>query len=979
VPILAQPLVGRARELDLLGQLLEDTCASNPHFVFVTGEPGIGKTCLLLELVRQAELRGCLALRGSAAEFERDLPFGVVVNALDDYLESLDPREFNRLSAEAVEELAGVFPALSSLRPGSDQPTTAAERFRAHRAVRDLIESLAVRQPLVVMLDDLHWADGASLELTFHLLRHPPRGAVMVAATLRSGQADRALMASMKRAMKDTEIVHRIGLGPLTRADAGTLIARVGAAERERIYQTSGGNPFYLLQLASMSGDSDGSSAARGSDGVPEAISAAIIGELDALSATARCLAEAAAVAGDPFELDLASGTAGMDDSQALKALDELIGNDLVRPTDVPRRFHFRHPLVRRAVYDSCPPGVRLATHARSAEALAARGASAAARAHHVEHAAHHGDLSAVAVLREAAEATAVRAPLSAARWFRIALGLLPENAPHAPRVEMLTALARAQAATGRFEDSRAALLEAIGLTPDDDTPLYLRLVGACAGIEQLLGHHDIARTRLTTALSGLSSASSLDAVALMIQLAVGDFYRMKYEAMRDWGERALAAAHNLSDPPLTAASTAVLAVAAAFLGAVPEAKSRSSEAAALVDTLADDELGPRLDALANLATAELYLHRYEHAGEHAQRGLELARSTGQGEISPVLVPVLSNVLHTTGRIAQSADLLDEAVDAARLSSNAQALGWNLLSRAFTAVAAGDLETAIAAAVESVEITRDLDDTLVYTYASVALASALYESGEPARAIEILLRAGGGEELPRIASGWKANYFELLTRCWLTVNQPVAAERAARRASATAAELGLPLTEAMAHRATAAVALAQGEPATAAGHALSGAAAADKVGARVEAARARTLAGRAFGCANEPARAVAELERAVQQLDVCGAVRYRQEAERELRKLGRHVHRRTRAGNPNGTGLETLTQREAQVAHLVLDRRTNPEIARELFLSIKTIETHLRTIFRKLDVSSRHEVARAMERADHEKSASPRHSDTRAR
>jgi DNA-binding NarL/FixJ family response regulator len=216
--------------------------------------------------------------------------------------------------------------------------------------------------------------------------------------------------------------------------------------------------------------------------------------------------------------------------------------------------------------------------------------------------------------------------------------------------------------------------------------------------------------------------------------------------------------------------------------------------------------------------------------------------------------------------------------------------------------------------------------------------------------------------LPRIASGWKANYFELLTRCWLTVRQPVAARRAARRASATAAQLDLPLTEAMAHRAAAVISLELGDPDSAASLALASASAADEVGARVEAARARTLAGRAFGCANERERAVAELERAVQQLDVCGAVRYRQEAERELRKLGRHVHRRTRAANPNGVGLETLTQREVQVARLVVDRRTNPQIARELFLSVKTIETHLRSIFRKLDVSSRHEVARLMER-----------------
>jgi DNA-binding NarL/FixJ family response regulator len=91
-------------------------------------------------------------------------------------------------------------------------------------------------------------------------------------------------------------------------------------------------------------------------------------------------------------------------------------------------------------------------------------------------------------------------------------------------------------------------------------------------------------------------------------------------------------------------------------------------------------------------------------------------------------------------------------------------------------------------------------------------------------------------------------------------------------------------------------------------------------------------------------------------------MRYRQQAERELRKLGKPVHRRTRPGKLDGSGVETLTQREAQVARLVVDRRTNPEIAEELFLSIKTIESHLRSIFRKLDVSSRYDVARAMER-----------------
>jgi DNA-binding CsgD family transcriptional regulator len=89
-------------------------------------------------------------------------------------------------------------------------------------------------------------------------------------------------------------------------------------------------------------------------------------------------------------------------------------------------------------------------------------------------------------------------------------------------------------------------------------------------------------------------------------------------------------------------------------------------------------------------------------------------------------------------------------------------------------------------------------------------------------------------------------------------------------------------------------------------------------------------------------------------------------AERELRRLGHHVHRRTRAGRPDGVGIETLTERERQVARLVVDRNTNPEIAAELFLSPKTVETHIRNMFRKLDVVSRVEIARAIERADRE-------------
>jgi DNA-binding NarL/FixJ family response regulator len=958
---MARPFVGREREVELIEQLLEGTCAGEARFLFVTGEPGIGKTRLLAELLARAGERGCLALHGSAAEFERELPFGLVVDAVDEYLESLDPHVFQRLAGEDLTELGWVFPALRSLEPGPDRPSTAAERFRAFRAVRCLFEELAARQPLVLALDDLHWADGASLELASHLLRRPPHAPVMVAATFRRGQIDPALASTIERGMRDAD--RRIDLGPLARAEAQALVDETRAAEYELLYEASGGNPLYLLELARMGGSRDPRLSAGGV-GVPAAVAAATAGELDALSAPGRVLAEAAAVSGDPFELDLTAATADMAEPDALEALDELVAHDLVRSTQVPRRFRFRHPLVRRAVYESCSPGARIAAHRRSAAALEARGAPATTRAHHVEYSAKHGDMAAVAVLREAGEAAAKRAPVSAARWFAVALRLLPDKARPSERVRLLMALAGAHAATGQFEDSRAALLESIDLTPEDETARRVQLICACAGLEQLLGHHEQAHARLTATLSGLSDTSSPQAVELILHLAAGDFYRMDYEGMRGWGERALGAARALDELPLAAASLAVLAVAVAFTGPVPEAEAYRSAATALVDVLPDEELANRLDALTNLSAADLYLHRYDDAAAHANRGLELARGTGQGEVVPFLIPVLVTVLHTTGRVTEAAGLLDEAIEAARLTGNAEALGWNLLSRGYVAVAAGDLDLALGVAQESVNVTRDLDDRLVSTYARWALGSALLETGEPGRAIEVLVTAAEGEDLAHIPEPWRAHYFELLTRSWLAFGRPLQAEETAIRAAATAERLGLPAATAMAHRAAAAVALASGDPTTAGDRALAAAAGADQAGARVDAARARTLAGQALAAAGEQERAIAELERAARELGACGARRYRDEAEHELRKLGRRFARRTRTRKPHGKGLETLTERELEVARLVVDRRTNPEIASALFLSEKTVETHMHNIFRKLDVSSRADVARTVERAD---------------
>jgi DNA-binding NarL/FixJ family response regulator len=137
------------------------------------------------------------------------------------------------------------------------------------------------------------------------------------------------------------------------------------------------------------------------------------------------------------------------------------------------------------------------------------------------------------------------------------------------------------------------------------------------------------------------------------------------------------------------------------------------------------------------------------------------------------------------------------------------------------------------------------------------------------------------------------------------------------------------------------------------------------MGAVLESAAARQLAARALADAGDTEQAVQQLQEACAVYDLCGAPWRRAEAERQLRRLGhRRVHHRTARGDGSSTGLAALTERERQIARLVTDRRTNAEIAAELYLSIKTVEAHIRSLFQKLAVTSRVEIARAIERND---------------
>ena len=245
------------------------------------------------------------------------------------------------------------------------------------------------------------------------------------------------------------------------------------------------------------------------------------------------------------------------------------------------------------------------------------------------------------------------------------------------------------------------------------------------------------------------------------------------------------------------------------------------------------------------------------------------------------------------------------------------------------------------------------------------LASMLFLLGDLDRGFEVM-REIGGEELEYAIPVERCFYWEMLADAELARGRLEAAEAHVRSAEEQAERLGLHLPTAVATRGRAAVLLHAGEPGAAASAAEDAIRSAEAVGARLPAAYARALRGQALAAAGERKQAIEALKEAERELDECGSVRERDAVRRELRKLGARAEKRGPAAGAD-SGIPSLTKRELEIAALVTDRKTNREIAAELFLSDKTVESHLRNIFVKLGASSRVEVARAVERDQRER------------
>jgi DNA-binding NarL/FixJ family response regulator/tetratricopeptide (TPR) repeat protein len=949
-------LVGRDPELGHLDAALDALEEGGAVYLTLEGEAGIGKTRLLDELRSRAQARGHVVLSGAAAEFEREMPFSVWVDALDAYVLSQDFARHESWDESLGAELGQMLPSLR----GSDgaTATVADERFRAHRAVSRLLALIAEEKPLLLVLDDLHWGDSASIELIAALARRAPSAPVLMAFAFRPGPVALRLTGALT-----SPRVHRLGLEPLSEADAARLLDHLDRETAAAVYRHGGGNPFYLEQLGRVDGLAAGQAPATSpGGGVPPAVAGAIAAELESLPERPRRLLGAAAVAGEPFELDLAVAISDVAPEEALAALDELLAVDLVRPTQVPRRFVFRHPLVRRSVYESLGGGWRLSAHAHAAEVLAARGADASERAHHVEQSASAGDEEAIAVLLAAGEAAAARAPAAAARWFEAALRLVP-GADADRQVAVRVSLASSLRSAGDLDRCRATLLEAIDLLPSESSVRRVELTTLCAAVEHWQGRHEDAHRRLERAWAEVPDRSTQSAAALQIELSVDGLYELDFDQTLEMGRSALETARSAGDGALVAAAASALSLGEAATGDVDAAREHREEALERIDRLSDAELASRLDALYYLGWAENYLERYDDAVARADRGIAIARATGQGRLLVPMMLVKGYPFELQGRLAEAVELCETAIEAARLAANPHYLFWALFELGWAHYFSGDLEAALRAGEESERVGgRRLGGTMPSTGGGPGwlLAAARFEAGEVERARKEM-RALGSDELEHKIPVERCFDWETMALAELAVGRPEAAEGYARRAEENAERLGLKVPSACAGRARAALLLDAGKALEAARVAEVSAEAAASVGAHLQAAFSRGLAGRALAAAGERARAVEALKEAERTCDSCGSVRFRDDMRRELRKLGARVEVRGPAAGDEG-GVGSLTKRELEIAELITDRLTNPQIAGKLFLSKKTVESHIRNLFVKLGASSRVEVARIVER-----------------
>lgn len=936
----AGALVGREGELALALTATRELFDGRASVLAIEGEAGIGKTRLVQRIVDDARARGAVVFSGQAHPFERTRPFGLVSAALGLSRRSSDPRR------------AAIGALLAS--GGAAAPAVAAGdiQYRVVEEVLDLVEMSCADRPVVLVAEDLHWADSASLSAILSVTRQLSLAPVLVVVTTRPSP----LPPEVVRFLDDVVAggARTLRLPPLT-ADEVAVLARqvLGAAPGPALtamLAKAGGIPLWVVAMLRSLADGgmlrrDGDSFEPTTFELPASLSDLVVRRLRHLPSATLELLQVTVVLGDAVSLRDVAAVAHRPAAEVVGQLRDAFDAQLLDVAD--DRVVFRHQLVHDAIYQHVPAAARRLLHREAAVALMAAGADPLAVAEHLILGADRGDDEAVAWLRAAARGASGQAPSVTVELMRHAEALLPDGHRDADLValEVVQALMRA----GNVAEA-SARAEAVLDRPhaaEVDMPLRLTLLGALALQNRAAEVIAVAKTSLAD-VAGLRPSEQ---VPMLAQESWACTSTGDPRAGETAAGRALAIAEQAGDAAMTVWALTALLVAVGRQGRFDEALAHAQRAAALADASRDTRSLP-LQPKFFLGLALFDCDLVDAARAAFRAALEDEFGSGWWLSDALMADAQASFV--LGEWEDAVPALIAGGQAAQEKDHQLLVSQSLAYRTIVATGKGDLR---GAADLAAGIARSLQgDELSYNAGIVAFAVAgLKEAqGDAHGAYEVLLRCW------RVDAARECRYYHRclapdLVRLALALGQrDIAGEVADLVAAGVPLAPQVPTVRSLALRCRGlvdgevepmleAVALARRAPLLV-----------EHAGACEDAASLLVQRGR-------HAEAGTLLAEALERYEQAGADAWARRVRMRLRALGVRPGPRGPRDRP-AHGWDSLTRTEQAVSRLVAEGLTNGAVARRLYISPHTVNTHLRHVFAKLDVPNRVALAAVVHR-----------------
>jgi DNA-binding CsgD family transcriptional regulator len=926
----------REEELEALARRVALVRRGSGRVIVVDGPAGIGKSSLLAAVARRADEDGVAVLRARGGPLEQDAPWGVARQLF----EPLRANEmWSQLTVGAAEWAA------RALDPATAEPASAGDAmYAAARGLAWLAANLAERGPALLVVDDVHWADAPSLRWLAQLARDLDGLALGVLCAVRSGEPATApsLLAELEAAAPDPPVrPHPLGLEAVA-VLVGEQLPGATASFARACHEVTAGNPFLLQVLVTeLAGQgrtpSDDAAADLASFG-PEQVARTLRLQLGRLPEGAGALARAVAVLGRPAPMRHAAALAGLDLTHAARLADLLRAAALL---DLSPDLTLTHPLIESALYGSLAPGERSLLHAQAARILERERADPEDVALHVLRTTPEADPARVSVLREAAARASTRgAPQSAAAFLRRALAEPPASAPIEADVRLEVGLALAAAM-------------------DAEAPQFLEQ--AVDGAGSALQRSAIAlRGARALGLAGhTGEAAAICRRALVDQTGVSAEMRTLLEAelvTNDWlhAETQSEARHRLRNPvvdPPPLAVWRVNAAMAATLAGRPADESRQllqpvlDEKTLIAD---EDSLVGTIATIVLIANDEL-----DVALGRCQAIIDTARPRGWLIALAHGSQLRAMALTRAGRVRDAEGDARLAFEYKLPVTPRPAMLW-ALNFFLDALVEGDELEAAEEALNAAGLGDPPDGLLAAPLVLQSRARLRLAQGRPADAHTDLVDAAArwsdlGCSHPVLAS-WRIEASEALVR----LDDVAGARELAAEQRDLADRLATPGARGAALRAVARVAPADQRVALLeeASDILSSAP------TGLEYARALVDLGAALRRANRRGEARRPLASALDVAERGGMRLIARRARSELAAAGARP-RRGLLGGPSA-----LTPAEQRVAALAAAGCSNREIAEQLYISLRTVETHLTHVFQKLDITSRTHLSARMAAAE---------------